>query len=319
MADDVASQIGQAQAAYARCIDNGDLEAWPEFFVDQCTYKITTADNHRNGYTAGIVYADSQGMLRDRVAALREANIYERQMYRHLVGLPAVLREAEGIVRAETSFLVVRIMRDGRMDLFATGRYLDVLVDEGGALRFRERIVVCDSRGAICRSRGDLTGIKQWVAEQTNPEQFAGSVNQAVHGADVFIGVSVPNVLTPEDVKAMAKDPVVFALANPIPEIQPEAVGSFVRVMATGRSDYPNQINNVLVFPGIFKGALEVGATEITKGMKLAAADALAKVVGDDLAFDHVIPSVFDKRVSPSVAEAVGKAAREDDVIRVHD
>jgi 3-phenylpropionate/cinnamic acid dioxygenase small subunit len=121
------------------------MEQWPEFFTEPCLYVITTADNHRNGYTAGIVYADSQGMLRDRVAALREANIYERQTYRHLVGLPAVLREAEGVVHAETSFLVVRIMRDGRMDLFATGRYLDVLVDEAGALRFRERVVVCDN------------------------------------------------------------------------------------------------------------------------------------------------------------------------------
>lgn len=138
-------RLVQLNADYARALDDDRMEQWPEFFSEPCLYVITTADNHRNGYTAGVVYADSQGMLRDRVAALREANIYERQMYRHLVGLPAVLREAEGIVRAETSFLVVRIMRDGRMDLFATGRYLDVLVDEGGALRFRERIVVCDN------------------------------------------------------------------------------------------------------------------------------------------------------------------------------
>jgi len=138
-------RLAQLNADYARALDDDRMEQWPEFFAEPCLYVITTADNHRNGYTAGIVYADSQGMLRDRVAALREANIYERQTYRHLVGLPAVLREAEGVVHAETSFLVVRIMRDGRMDLFATGRYLDVLVDEGGALRFRERVVVCDN------------------------------------------------------------------------------------------------------------------------------------------------------------------------------
>jgi 3-phenylpropionate/cinnamic acid dioxygenase small subunit len=136
--------LAQTNADYARALDDDRLEEWPGFFAEPCLYLITTADNHRQGYTAGVVYADSQGMLHDRVAALREANIYEHQAYRHLVGLPAILGESEGVVRAETPFLVVRIMRDGRMDLFATGRYLDVLVDEGAGLRFRERIVVCD-------------------------------------------------------------------------------------------------------------------------------------------------------------------------------
>lgn len=137
--------LAQLNADYARALDDDRLEDWPRFFTEPCLYIITTADNHRQGYTAGVVYADSQGMLHDRVAALREANVYERQTYRHLIGLPAILGESEGVVRAETPFLVVRIMRDGRMDLFATGRYLDVLVDEGRTLRFRERLVVCDS------------------------------------------------------------------------------------------------------------------------------------------------------------------------------
>lgn len=138
-------RLAQLNADYARALDDHRLEEWPGFFTDPCLYLITTADNHRHGYTAGVVYADSQGMLRDRVAALREANIYERQAYRHVVGLPAVRGEVDGLVRAETAFLVVRIMRDGRMDLFATGRYLDALADEGGALRLRERVVVCDN------------------------------------------------------------------------------------------------------------------------------------------------------------------------------
>jgi 3-phenylpropionate/cinnamic acid dioxygenase small subunit len=138
--------VSQLNADYARAIDDDRLEEWPDFFVEQCLYKITSADNHRRGLPAGIVYADSRGMLRDRVAALREANIYERQSYRHLVGLPAILDETDGgAVRVETPFLVVRIMRNGIMDLFATGRYLDALVEESGGLRFRERIVVCDS------------------------------------------------------------------------------------------------------------------------------------------------------------------------------
>src|SRR5262249_3196982 len=138
--------VSQLNADYARAIDDDRLEDWPDFFGDPCLYKITSAENHRRGLPAGIVYADSRGMLRDRVAALREANIYERQSYRHVVGLPAILDETgEGVVRVETPFLVVRIMRDGTMDLFATGRYLDALVEDQGGLRFRERVVVCDS------------------------------------------------------------------------------------------------------------------------------------------------------------------------------
>jgi anthranilate 1,2-dioxygenase small subunit len=138
-------RVAQLNAEYARAIDDDRLEDWPGFFTEPCLYAITTAENHRLKLPAGIIYADSQGMLKDRVAALREANIYERQAYRHLVGLPARMGESGGELRAETPFLVVRIMRDGRMDLFATGRYLDVIVEEGVALRFRERVVVCDS------------------------------------------------------------------------------------------------------------------------------------------------------------------------------
>jgi 3-phenylpropionate/cinnamic acid dioxygenase small subunit len=138
-------RIAQLDADYARAIDDDRLEDWPEFFTDPCLYKITSADNYRRGHEAGLVYADSRGMLRDRVSALREANIFERQAYRHIVGLPAILGEADGAVRAETPFLVVRIMRTGTMDVFATGRYVDGIVDEDGALRFRERLVVCDS------------------------------------------------------------------------------------------------------------------------------------------------------------------------------
>jgi anthranilate 1,2-dioxygenase small subunit len=142
---DLSPAVAQLNADYARAIDDDRLEDWPDFFIDDCRYKITSADNYRRGLEAGLMYADSKGMLRDRVTALREANIYERHTYRHLVGLPALLGQAPGGVRAETPFLVVRIMRDGTMDLFATGRYFDTLVEERGAPRFRERIVVCDS------------------------------------------------------------------------------------------------------------------------------------------------------------------------------
>ena len=138
-------RIAELNAAYASAIDNDRLEEWPEFFVEDCLYKITSADNHRRGYAAGIVYADSRAMLRDRVTALRRANIYERQSYRHVVGLPLINGNATGGIVAETPFLVARIMRDGRTDLFATGIYIDKLREDASRLHFVERIVVCDS------------------------------------------------------------------------------------------------------------------------------------------------------------------------------
>lgn len=140
------SRLIELNAAYARAIDDGNFEAWPELFLEDGLYKLTSADNHARGMEAGVMYADSRNMLRDRISALRIANIYERQRYRHLVGLPSVLAGEGSGVRSETSFLVVRIMRDGTMDVFATGRYLDLVEEDvDGALRFRERIAVCDS------------------------------------------------------------------------------------------------------------------------------------------------------------------------------
>jgi 3-phenylpropionate/cinnamic acid dioxygenase small subunit len=138
-------RIVALNADYGAAIDDDRLEDWPGFFVEQCLYKITSADNLRDGNEAGIVYADSRSMLADRVLALRRANIYERQTYRHIVGTPRLIGPDAADVRVETPFLVVRTMRDGRMDLFAAGRYRDRLDDRGAELRFRERIVICDS------------------------------------------------------------------------------------------------------------------------------------------------------------------------------
>jgi 3-phenylpropionate/cinnamic acid dioxygenase small subunit len=138
-------RLAQLNADYARALDDDRLEDWPAFFAHDCLYTITSADNHRRGLPVGLVYADSPGMLRDRVAALRKANIYERQSYRHVIGLPCIVGESADGASVETPFLVVRIMRDGRMDLFATGRYVDLVVERDGALRFKERVVVCDS------------------------------------------------------------------------------------------------------------------------------------------------------------------------------
>jgi anthranilate 1,2-dioxygenase small subunit len=133
------------QAAYIRCIDNNELERWPDFFVERCLYKVTSAENHRAGLEAAIIYADSRDMLVDRVASLRQANVYEKQGYRHILGLPSILRNGGGEAECETPFLVVRIMHDGQTDVFASGVYLDTCRAEGGDLRLVKRVVVCDS------------------------------------------------------------------------------------------------------------------------------------------------------------------------------
>lgn len=171
-------------------------------------------------------------------------------------------------------------------------------------------IWLCDSQGILSHSRSDLTPEKQEFAVTAS-----GTLADAMKEADVFLGVSVPGVVTPEMVKAMAKDPIVFAMANPIPEIQPELITNEVAVMATGRSDYANQINNVLAFPGVFRGALDCRAKAITDNMYLEAAKAIAALVTPaQLDREHIIPSVFDLRVATAVSAAVQQAARQDDV-----
>ena len=177
-------------------------------------------------------------------------------------------------------------------------------------------VIGVDSTGAIYQGRDRLNPVKEWFATNTNRDRRVGSLQDVIVGADVFMGVSAPDVLTAADLRGMAADPIIFAMANPNPEITPEAADGLAAVMATGRSDYPNQINNVLAFPGIFRGALDVGATDITESMKLAAAENIASVVGDDLAPDHIIPSVCDPRVLQAVAPAVSAAAIADGVIR---
>jgi anthranilate 1,2-dioxygenase small subunit len=142
---DVYQKIARVQADYARCIDEDRLEEWPSHFHGACVYKITTAANYRDGLEAGIVFANSRGMLTDRVSALREANIYERQAYRHIIGQPSILSEDTNEVRSETPFLVARILQDGDTDIFATGRYLDLYKLEDGEVKLNERTVVCDS------------------------------------------------------------------------------------------------------------------------------------------------------------------------------
>jgi malate dehydrogenase (oxaloacetate-decarboxylating) len=176
-------------------------------------------------------------------------------------------------------------------------------------------VALADRKGIISADRADLTDVKREVASFTNKAGLTGSLEDALAGADVFIGVSGGTVAEAA-VASMAPGAFVFAMANPNPEVHPDVAHKYAAVVATGRSDFPNQINNVLAFPGIFAGALQVRASRITEGMKIAAAEALASVVGDDLAADYVIPSPFDERVAPAVTAAVAAAARAEGVAR---
>jgi malate dehydrogenase (oxaloacetate-decarboxylating) len=182
-----------------------------------------------------------------------------------------------------------------------------------------KNVTMCDRKGAIYAGREGLNWIKEEMAQVTNLEKRAGSLADALAGADVFIGVSAPGTVTTEMVKTMNRDAIVFACANPTPEIFPDdAKAGGARVVATGRSDYPNQINNVLAFPGLFRGALDVRASDINEEMKLAAARALSELVSDEeLGEDCIIPQAFDPRVGPTVAKAVAEAARKSGVARI--
>jgi malate dehydrogenase (oxaloacetate-decarboxylating) len=182
-------------------------------------------------------------------------------------------------------------------------------------------IIGCDRAGAISTEREDyeqMSSIKRWYAENSNPNKLSGQPADVIEGTDLFIGLSGPGVIEADALAHMNDDPIVFAMANPTPEVMPEDAEPYVRIMATGRSDYPNQINNVLCFPGIFRGALDAGAPRITEEMKLAAAHGIANVVTDeDLSEDYIIPSVFDRAVAPAVAEAVVEEARRAGIARV--
>jgi malate dehydrogenase (oxaloacetate-decarboxylating) len=186
----------------------------------------------------------------------------------------------------------------------------------GAGARF---IVGCDEGGALHRGRPGLSDAKRAYAELTNPENLAGTADELLEGADVFIGLSAPGAITRAGVQRMAAAPIVFALANPRSEVEPEEIEDLATVIATGRSDYPNQINNVLAFPGVFRGALGVGARTITHDMQIAAAHAVAGVIPDhELAADYIVPSVFDRSVAPAVAHAVAEAAVAEGVAREH-
>jgi malate dehydrogenase (oxaloacetate-decarboxylating) len=246
--------------------------------------------------------------VEERLQASLDIPVFHDDQHGTAVVVLAALRNSLKIVGKDMADLKVVVAGVG-----AAGVAIAKILLQAGV----ENVIGVDRKGAVYSGRDDLNASKRWFAEHTNPEHRRGAIHEVMPGADVFVGVSGPGLLLRDDLRVMHRDPIVFALANPDPEILPEATTGLATVVATGRSDYPNQINNVLCFPGIFRGALDAGATRITEGMKLAAADAIASAVSEDeLSADYIVPSVFNRRVVELVAEGVARAAAEDGVLR---
>jgi malate dehydrogenase (oxaloacetate-decarboxylating) len=245
--------------------------------------------------------------IEDKLQARLDIPVFHDDQHGTAIVVLAALRNAARLTGRQLSDLRVVVSGAG-----AAGIAVTKMLVRGGI----GDIAVADSRGIVGVDRDHMTPAKYDLAAMTNTGGLTGTLVDALTGADVFIGVSAGSV--PEAaVAAMAPHAIVFAMANPDPEVHPDIANRYAAVVATGRSDFPNQINNVLAFPGVFKGALGVRARSITEGMKLAAASALAEVIADELSPEHIIPSVFDERVAPAVAEAVAAAARRDGVARL--
>ncbi|MCX7620557.1 MAG: NAD-dependent malic enzyme [Acidimicrobiales bacterium] len=246
--------------------------------------------------------------VEEQLKAALDIPVFHDDQHGTAVVVLAALTNALKLVEKKMADLRVVIAGVGAAGV-AIGK---ILLEAGVA-----EIIGVDRKGAIWEGRDDLNFAKEWFAQNTNRDRLTGTLDKVLVGADVFVGVSGPDLVTREDLKTMGPKPIVFALANPDPEIRPEAAAGVAAVIATGRSDYPNQINNALAFPGIFRGALDARATAITEGMKLAAAEAIASGVADtELAPDFIVPSLFDKRVVELVSRAVAEAAVRDGVVR---
>ena len=244
--------------------------------------------------------------IEDRLRARLDIPVMHDDQHGTAIVVLAALRNAARVVGRDLADLRVVVSGAGAAGVACTKILLEAGVGD---------IAVADSRGVLHAGRDDLTPIKRWLAENTNRAGYAGTIAGALEGADVYLGLSGGSV--PESaIASMARDCIVFSLANPIPEVDPEMAARYAAVVATGRSGEPNQINNVLAFPGVFRGAIDAGATSITEEMKLAAATAIADVVGDEVRADYIVPSPLDRRVATAVAEAVGACAREQGVTR---
>lgn len=244
--------------------------------------------------------------IEDRVKAALDIPVMHDDQHGTAVVVLAALTNALRVV--DKSFDSIKVVLSGAG---AAGVAVAKILDDAGV----KDVVVLDSKGIIDSERGDLTPTKEWLASNTNPRGITGGIDTALADADVFIGVS-GGTIDEKHLPQLAENAVIFGLSNPNPEITPDIAEKYASVVATGRSDFPNQINNVLAFPGIFRGALDAGATDITDEMKLAAARAVADLVGDDLRPDYIVPGAMDERVAPAVAAAVESAANAEGVAR---
>ncbi len=281
------------------------VDAWPVCLATQDADEIVRTVELIAPVYGGINLEDiSAPRCFEIEARLRESldiPVFHDDQHGTAIVTIAALRNALRVVRKSMDRVSVVIAGAG-----AAGVAIIKMLQAEGV----ERIIACDRAGIVAAGRGDLDQSKRWVADNTNADGATGSLKEALIDADVFIGVSGPGLLEPNDLAVMAPDAVVFAMANPDPEVDPAGAREFAAVVATGRSDEPNQINNVLAFPGIFRGALDAGARDITDGMKTAAAHAIADSVGpDELSANYIVPSVFNPDVAPAVADAVRRAA----------
>ena len=287
--------------AFPICLATQDVEK----IIETCRYIAPTF----GGINLEDISAPRCVEIEERLVEALDIPVFHDDQHGTAIVVLASLTNALKVVNKQISDIRITLSGAG-----AAGVAVAKLLNKVGA----GDIVVCDRKGAVYKGRTEhMNPLKEWLAENTNPERISGSLHEALAGADVFIGVSAPNLINADDIKKMASDAIVFALANPDPEITPEEANPYARVMATGRSDYPNQINNVLCFPGLFRGLLDVRARRITEEMKIAAAHAIAGVISDDeILADYIIPSVFDRRVAKAVADAVSTAAEESGVAR---
>jgi malate dehydrogenase (oxaloacetate-decarboxylating) len=291
----------------------GKIDAFPIALNTQDTEEIIKAVKAIAPVFGGINLEDIAAPrcfeVEDRLKKELDIPVFHDDQHGTAVVVLAALINALKIVNKKMSDIKVIVTGVG-----AAGVACSKIILSAGV----KNVIGFDRSGAIYKGRKDhMNYMKEWFAEHTNPDGFSGSVGEALEGADLFLGLSGPGTIEAEDLKKMARDPIVFAMANPTPEVMPEDAAPYVRIMATGRSDYPNQINNVLCFPGMFRGALDVRATDINEEMKLAAAHAIAAVVQDnELNEDYIIPGVFNPAIADSVAKAVAEAAIRTGVAR---
>jgi len=316
--------LGDIGPAAAMPVMEGKCQLFKEFGgVDAFPICLNTKDPHEIVQTIKNISVAFGGINLEDISAPRCFEIEER--LKEELNIPVFHDDQHGTAVVVLAALINALkivgkkMEDIKLVVNGTGAAgvaCSKIVMAAGV----KNIIGCDTSGAIYQGRKEnMNWVKDWYARNTNPDGAKGTVHEVIKGADVFFGLSAPGTITETDLMNMAKDPIVFAMANPVPEIMPEDAAGHVAVMATGRSDYPNQINNVLCFPGIFRGALNCRASRIDGMMKLAAANAIAGIISDEeLHPDYIIPSVFDRRVGEAVAARVEEAAYASGVARRH-